>query len=392
MTSRADGLLEGARRAGDTLAVRFLEEGGQQPAEVAAWMARFIEGARESLDLAVYDCHLSREPAGLLRDALRDRSRAGVQIRLVYDSGDKPQSGAGMDAKGADPAPENTHERVKELGLPDDCVRAIRGERALMHHKYLIRDREHVWTGSLNFSDDSLARMENIVVALTSHKIAGYFDRDFAQLWRTREIAASGAFPTEPDTLRFDQNPARTDVDFAPGQGHQINEWVAEKLRNGRRRIVLCSMLLNSSKILQAMLAQLDRGAVEFEGVYDHTQMSSVLDQWREIPDLGWKIEAVQRVIREGHLVGKHSRPYRPGRRHNFMHNKTVVVDDTVITGSFNLSHNARDNAENMLAIESPALAAEVVEYTRALAARFAAAAQSAGRKVPAGRGPEGED
>jgi phosphatidylserine/phosphatidylglycerophosphate/cardiolipin synthase-like enzyme len=368
---RAQVMTSRARSEANTFAIHFLEEGGQRPAEVAGWIAGFIVEARESLDLALYDCRLSSEPARIVRDALHDRLRAGVAIRLVYDSGDKPQTGAAMDSKGADPAPRNTHRRVRELDLPDERVRAVRGPRALMHHKYLIRDRKAVWTGSLNFSDDAFARMENIAIELTSDKLAGYFDRDFARHWRTRLIAASGAFPTDPDLLLYDGEPARTDVDFAPGQGHQINEWVAAKLLHARRRIVLCSMLVNSSKVLSALLTQLDRGQVELEGVYDRTQMSGVLDQWRKLPDLAWKIAAVERVVREGRLVGKQSRPYRPGRSHNFMHNKTVVVDDTVITGSFNLSHNARDNAENMLAVDNPALAAEVVSYTRRLAERF---------------------
>jgi len=47
------------------------------------------------------------------------------------------------------------------------------------------------------------------------------------------------------------------------------------------------------------------------------------------------------------------------------------VVDDTVITGSYNLSHAAQGNAENMLAIESPALAERVVAYARHLAERY---------------------
>ena len=36
------------------------------------------------------------------------------------------------------------------------------------------------------------------------------------------------------------------------------------------------------------------------------------------------------------------------------MHNKIIVVDDTVITGSYNFSRNAQENAENILLIESP--------------------------------------
>jgi phosphatidylserine/phosphatidylglycerophosphate/cardiolipin synthase-like enzyme len=356
---------------GDTLAVRFLEEGGQDELQVAGWLAEFIDGAQRTLDLAIYDCRLSREPADLLRDALRDRIAAGVRVRLVYDSGSKPQSGSGLDASGADPAPMDTDYRVKELGLADELTRGVTDVRGLMHHKYVIRDQESVWTGSLNITDDSMSRQENLIVKVTSPALATFFTRDFEQLWTSGQIAVSGAFQTDPDTLRFDGEPALTDVDFSPGQGEQINEWVADKVMQARRRIVLCSMLLNSSKLLNALTTQLDGGKIDLWGVYDGTQMAEVLGQWQERDDLAWKIDAVNRVVREGRLVGKRSAPYRPGENHNFMHNKTVVVDDTVITGSYNLSHAAQGNAENMLAIESPALAERVVAYTRHLVERY---------------------
>jgi phosphatidylserine/phosphatidylglycerophosphate/cardiolipin synthase-like enzyme len=356
---------------GDSLAVRFLEEGGQDEMQVAGWLAEFIDGAQASLDLAIYDCRLSREPADLLRDALRDRIDAGVRVRLVYDSGSKPQSGRGLDANGADPAPRDTDYRVKELGLADELTRGVTDVRGLMHHKYVVRDREGVWTGSLNITDDSMSRQENLVVMLDSPALATLFTRDFEQLWTSGQIGVSGAFQTDPDVLRFDGEPAPTDVDFSPGQGEQINQWVAERVMRARKRIVLCSMLLNSSKLLNALTTQLDDGRIDLWGVYDGTQMAEVIGQWRERDDLAWKIEAVNRVVTEGRLVGKQSTPYRPGESHNFMHNKTVVVDDTVITGSYNLSHAAQGNAENMLAIHSRALADRVVAYTQHLAERY---------------------
>ena len=356
---------------GDTLAVRFLEEGGQDEMQVAGWLAEFIDGARETLDLAVYDCRLSREPAALLRDALGDRIAAGVRVRVVYDAGIKPQSPGGLDTTGADYAPLDTDYRVKELGLADELTRGVTDFRGLMHHKYLVRDREQVWTGSLNLTDDAMGRQENLIVLLTSSALASLYTRDFDQLWESGQIGVSGAFLTDPDTLRYDGQPASTDVDFSPGQGEQINEWVAAKVMGARRRIVLCSMLLNSSKLLNALTAQLDRGLIDFWGLFDGTQMAGVVGQWQERQDLAWKIAAVNRVITEGRLVGKQSTPYRPGGSHNFMHNKTLVVDDTVITGSYNLSHSAQGNAENMLAIESPALAERVVAYIRHLVERY---------------------
>src|SRR5262245_13059297 len=131
---------------GDTLSIRFLEEGGQEPMQVAGWLVEFIDAARSSLDLAFYDCRLSEQPAALLRNALHDRVAAGVRVRLVYDAGGKPQTPSGLDSVGADYAPMDTNDRVRELGLADDLIRGVTGFHALMHHKYVVRDRAHVWT------------------------------------------------------------------------------------------------------------------------------------------------------------------------------------------------------------------------------------------------------
>lgn len=358
-------------KAGDTLAVRFLEEDGQTALEVAGWLAEFIDGARHSLDLALYDVRLDRDSADLISDALQKRMAAGVRVRLVYDAGSKPQTPSNLDVSGADYAPLDTDYRVKELGLPDPATRGVSDIRGLMHHKYLIRDRSDVWTGSINITNDSMSRQENIAVFLISAKLAELFTRDFEQLWQTGRLEATGAFRTDPDTLTFDGQSARTDVDFSPGQGEQINEWIAARVMQARQRIVFCSMLFTSSKLLNALTTQLDRRDIALSGVFDGTQMAEVLGQWGQRSDLDWKIAAVERVIAEGRLIGKQSQPYRPGQSHNFMHNKTLVIDDTVITGSYNLSHAAQGNAENMLAIDSPALADRVIAYVAHLHRQF---------------------
>jgi phosphatidylserine/phosphatidylglycerophosphate/cardiolipin synthase-like enzyme len=79
----------------------------------------------------------------------------------------------------------------------------------------------------------------------------------------------------------------------------------------------------------------------------------------------------VQDIIARAPLVGKVSTPYTPTSRHDFMHNKILVVDDTVITGSYNFSHSAELNAENLLLIHSGALAATYSRYTDHLLAKY---------------------
>jgi phosphatidylserine/phosphatidylglycerophosphate/cardiolipin synthase-like enzyme len=45
------------------------------------------------------------------------------------------------------------------------------------------------------------------------------------------------------------------------------------------------------------------------------------------------------------------------------MHNKILLVDDTVITGSYNFWRSAQANAENILFVESVALAERYSSY-----------------------------
>jgi phosphatidylserine/phosphatidylglycerophosphate/cardiolipin synthase-like enzyme len=53
------------------------------------------------------------------------------------------------------------------------------------------------------------------------------------------------------------------------------------------------------------------------------------------------------------------------------MHNKLAVIDDAVITGSFNFSNNATKNAENILLIEDKAIADRYAAYVAALTEKY---------------------
>jgi len=91
------------------------------------------------------------------------------------------------------------------------------------------------------------------------------------------------------------------------------------------------------------------------------------------VPSNRWKIGAVQEIVAHAGIVGKNSTPYAPTSRHDFMHNKILVIDDTVITGSYNFSRSAQFNAENILFIESAALAARYSAYIDHLMKKYGA-------------------
>ena len=59
------------------------------------------------------------------------------------------------------------------------------------------------------------------------------------------------------------------------------------------------------------------------------------------------------------------------------MHAKITVVDNTVFTGSYNLSHAGEDNAENLLQLDGATLADRFVEFVDAVYSRYAPAPAS---------------
>jgi phosphatidylserine/phosphatidylglycerophosphate/cardiolipin synthase-like enzyme len=56
------------------------------------------------------------------------------------------------------------------------------------------------------------------------------------------------------------------------------------------------------------------------------------------------------------------------------MHNKLVVADDVVVTGSFNLSNHAMGNAEDVLFIHDATVAAAYAAYLEELEVRYSRA------------------
>jgi phosphatidylserine/phosphatidylglycerophosphate/cardiolipin synthase-like enzyme len=127
------GRICGERQGQLAIEARFLAEGEQTATEVAGWLADFIRGAQQSLDIAIYDFRLSDPLKTVVAGALHERAAAGVRIRIAYDADKPPQPDP---LSGIDPAPAGTGAFVQALGYR---WRRIGGLK-LMHNKYLLRD------------------------------------------------------------------------------------------------------------------------------------------------------------------------------------------------------------------------------------------------------------
>lgn len=352
----------------DNLQITFLESGKQTGEQVATKLASFLAQATQSIRMALYDIHLSGQAKDIVLEALYERQRAGVNIRICYDIGDNPGRSEELDAQ---PTSTQTGQFLAATGLPS---KAIVSAANLVHHKYIILDAytptAQLWTGSTNFTDDSWHLQENNILTIQSPQLVNFYAQDFQELWSTGNIQTTGAMDTGRIELTYNGTPALTTVSFSPGQGRWIDAEVANRISHAQREITIATVVLTSGHILGALGDMMQHG-LPINGIYDGTQMDGVLAQWRDNPHASWKTPAFQALVRYGHLVGKPSTPWSATSIHDFMHNKIIVVDDTVITGSYNFSRNAQANAENILLIENAALATTYRNYIRHIAARY---------------------
>ena len=301
----------------DNLSVFFLAQDEQPAAAVMARLTAFIGATQRTLDFAVYDMRFSEPLRAQLAAALRERAEAGVQIRFCYDGDKPPQPNV---AAGQDPAPAGTSGFIQALGYP---ARRIAGMK-LMHSKFIVRDRQSIWTGSTNMTDDAFTLMENNILKIDSPALADYYAQDFEQLWEKENFENTGKIQTVPVPLTFSGQSAQARVMFSPGCGLEIDTEIARRVRAAQRRVRICSLLINSGTLIGELGNLLRDGRIAVDGIYDRTQMAEVYFQWQGVPSNRWKIGGLQEIVARAGLVGKNSTPYSPAGRHD-LDRKSVV-------------------------------------------------------------------
>jgi phosphatidylserine/phosphatidylglycerophosphate/cardiolipin synthase-like enzyme len=340
-----------------SIRIRTLTDGGQQAPEIARLVAEFLGAAKRSLDLAQYDFNLGPETKEVVAGAIRDAAARGVAVRILYNV-DHPNPIP------VPPPPEPDVALISALGVPS---KAIAGVPDLMHHKFVVRDGESVWTGSMNWTDDSWSRQENVVVTVDSPGLAKAFTIDFDELWRDGDVERSGfAEPRPVDVAGVQVRPW-----FTPGFADALTHRIAKKLARAKK-IRICSPVITSAPVLATLAQRIADGKGDIAGCVDATQVDEVIRQWQANGNVAWKLPLLEQVV-AGEFAGKNSTPWAPGSLHDFMHAKVVVADDTVFTGSFNLSHSGEQNAENVLEIADAELAAQLSAYVDEVRRRYPA-------------------
>jgi phosphatidylserine/phosphatidylglycerophosphate/cardiolipin synthase-like enzyme len=296
---------------------RALYQGG-----IDTELVRSIDAAQRTIDIAAYEFNLTSVTQALLNAAAR-----GVVVRVVTD-----------DAAGFDDRDSTLRQLV------DARIRVvIDARRALMHSKFIIFDSTTVWTGSWNFTVNDTYRNNNNVIILRSRAVVENFQAEFNEMFDQRLFGPNSPARTPRPEIRQDGVPIETF--FAPEDDVLAN--ILDEVNRAQSSVRFMVFSFTVDPIAEAMIARWRAGA-QVRGIFEVTGSET---QFSELP----------MMFCAGMETRQDGNPFR-------LHHKVIIIDEqTVITGSFNISQNAvQSNDENLLIITDRDIAAEfVAEFDR---------------------------
>ncbi|MEE6259817.1 phospholipase D-like domain-containing protein [Plantactinospora sonchi] len=312
----------------------------------------FVDGARESLDIAVQE--LDSEP---IAQAILDARFRGVSVRMVLEQ-DYLRT-AKLPRVTARPGEAESDARHRAQWEPEAGARSLEPNRrivaallrcdvdvkadynpAIFHQKFAVRDyrgragaRSAVLTGSANFTGTDCHRNLNHLVVFHDVRICREYADEFGRLRQGR--FGRGEHGRVPSTYNVGGVPVK--VLFAPDHTPEL-EIMKQMLKAAVRVDFAIFTFSGSSGIDDAMIALAEAGRT-VTGAVDPGQG---VQKWAATHDLDRANIALYAPVRSP-AFGK-------------LHHKLMVVDDSVVVaGSFNYTAPANQyNDENIFVIGSP--------------------------------------
>jgi len=276
-----------------------------------------INAAQNSIHIVSFEFDLTP-----VAEALIAAKQRGVDVRWVTD-----------DEFGIESDEEPGHGQFALMEAAGIEVRADT-RSALMHNKFWIFDNELVWTGSTNITENGIFKQDNNTIVIQSPELAVIYEREFQEMW-------DGEFGPTSTSQLAEQS---TNVDGSlikvifTSEDPAIEDAIIPVINSATRTIRFLAFSFTDFPLADAMMKRSQNG-VNVAGVFDKTQSGG------EGAELGTLFCAKIPVRQDGNP--------------QFMHNKTIVVDERyVITGSLNYSTSAEtSNDENVIIIDNPDIA-----------------------------------
>ncbi len=291
-----------------------------------------IGSAKSSIIAALHE--LDNE---LIAQALIKAKNKGLTVQVVTET---------------DYMDEESIRMIQEAGI---AVVNDRARGGLMHNKFLVFDKEYVWTGSFNTTYNGANKNNNNAVYIHSKELAGNYDNEF------KEMFSDGKFGGESDTTlihRIVTMPDGTEIMSLFAPENKVDQVVIEKIYEAESQIRFLVFSFTLDDIGQAMIDKA-RMKVDVKGVFERRGANS---KYSEYP----------RLLEAGLDVRLDANKY-------ICHHKVIIIDDNIVlTGSFNFSKNATEkNDENLLVINNRRIAKKYLEEFERLFEKAAIADKS---------------
>ncbi len=280
-----------------------------------------IDAAQESIHIASFEFDLTP-----VANALIHAHERGVDVRWVTD-----------DEHGLESDEEPGHGQFEML--EDEGIEIRDDDRgALMHNKFWIFDRQTVWTGSTNITENGIFKQDNNVIVIHSPALAEIYEREFDEMWNG-EFGPRSTSTIEDQSVVVDG----TEIHVLFSAEDEVMDYILPYLANAQSSIRFMAFSFTYDNMEDVITDRFENG-VDVAGVFEKTGSST------EYSELGDMYCSKMKVRRDGNG--------------SFLHHKVVIVDERiVITGSLNFSDNANDsNDENVIIVDNAEIAALYLE------------------------------
>ena len=286
------------------------------------YLEELIDSSTKSIHAAIYNIDLQG-----VADALIEASNRGVEVQIVADD-DQAQNTQSGEVRGA-----SLISYLRDSGIP-----VVEDEDPdFMHNKFFVIDREVVWTGSTNPTENGVYRNDNDVVVVRSRGIAENYIDEFNEMFCDHTFGG-GAETGNPTVI---VGGVEVSSYFSPDDG--VESIICSELRGATSSVYFMTFCFTSRPIAGELI-DLHEQEVEIKGIYETRNIN--------------RYSTYSSLLENNISVILDKNPAT-------MHNKLFIIDNcTVITGSFNPSKHANlDNDENILIIRDPEIAAMYAEY-----------------------------
>ena len=286
------------------------------PDSLDAALTRFLRTAKSSIDVASYQLDLPD-----VIQVLMDAKQRGATVRVVTDLhlfGDPKQNQAFKD--------------LQSIGIP-----VVGGNaNAIMHDKFVVVDKQAVWTGSWNFTTNDTYRYNNNGILIQSPELARNYTITFEKMFADKKFGPQRKPGGTTPKLTIGGMPVENY--FAPED--KVAGKIVARLKQAARTIDFMAFSFTDDDIGNAVLERA-KGGVKVRGVFENTGSETQSSEYGKMK------QAKLDVWQDGN-------PY-------LMHHKVFIIDGkTVILGSFNFSQSAEEeNDENFIIVDDTTLAAQ---------------------------------